>query len=58
MKKSFIKRILESSDKKKEVVDGLKKRYKYLKSKNFKEQESNQMKYIKFQFRNLVIKRV
>ena len=58
MKKSFIKRILESSDKKKEVVDGLKKRYKYLKSKNFKEQESNQMKYIKFHLRKLGVKRV
>ena len=53
MRKSFIKRILESSDKKKEVIDGLKKRYKYLKSKNFKEQESNQMKYIKFHLRKL-----
>ena len=52
MRKKIIKRILESGSKK-EVIDRLKKRYKYLKSKNFQEQESNQMKYVKYHIRKL-----
>lgn len=53
MKKSFIKRILETSDTKKEMIDRLKKRYKYLSSKAWKGNESNQMKYIKFHLKKL-----
>ncbi len=56
MKKSFIKRILETSDTKKEMIDRLKKRYRYLRSKNYKEEISNQMKYIKFHLRKLGVK--
>jgi hypothetical protein len=53
MRKGTIRRILESSDTKKESIDRLKKRYKYLRSKNYKEQLSNQMKYIEFHLRKL-----
>ena len=58
MKKKTIKRILESSDKKKEVIDALKKRFKYLKSKAWMGNESNQMKYIKFHLRKLGVKTI
>lgn len=58
MRKRTIKRILESSDKKKEIVDALKKRYKYLKSKNYAQNESNQTKYIKFHLRKLGVKTI
>ena len=58
MKKKNIKRILESSDIKKKVVDALKKRYKYLKSKNYAQNESNQTKYIKFYLRKLGVKTI
>jgi hypothetical protein len=53
MKKSFIRGILETSDTKKETIDRLKKRYKYLSSKAWMGNESNQMKYIEFHLRKL-----
>jgi hypothetical protein len=58
MKKSFIRGILETSDTKKETIDRLKKRYKYLKSKNYAQNESNQTKYIKFHLRKLGVKTI
>ena len=58
MKKGIIKRILESSNTKKETIDRLKKRYKYLKSKNYAQNESNQTKYIKFHLRKLGVKTI
>lgn len=58
MRKGTIRRILNSSDKKKEVIDALKKRYKYLSSKAWMGNESNQMKYIKFHLRKLGVKTI
>jgi len=58
MKKNLIKRILETSDTKKEMIDRLKKRYKYLSSKAWMGNESNQIKYIKFHLRKLGVKRI
>jgi len=53
MKKKSLKRILNSGDSKKEMVNQLNKRYKYLKSKNYFDQPSNQMKYISFHLKRL-----
>jgi hypothetical protein len=55
MKKVSIKRLinLEEKDGLKNTIARLKKRYKYLKSKAFMSNESNQMKYIKFHLRKL-----
>ena len=56
MKKSFVRRIYNSGLNKKEMIDQLKKRYKYLKSKNYFDQPSNQMKYISFHLKKLGVK--
>ena len=55
MRKGTIKRLinLEEKDGLKHTITRLKKRYKYLKSKAYMHQESNQMKYIKFHLRKL-----
>jgi hypothetical protein len=53
MRKGFIKRLYNSGFSKKEMIDQLKKRYKYLKSKNYFDQPSNQMKYIAFHLKKL-----
>ena len=55
MRKNTIKRLinLEETEGKKKTVDRLRKRYKYLKEKNFKTGISNQMKYIGFHLKRL-----
>ncbi len=53
MKKKTLKRIIDSEDSKKEKIDKLKKRHKYLASKSYKDQASNQMKYIKYHLKRL-----
>lgn len=44
---------LEETDGLRESIERLKKRFEYLKSKNYIKHESNQMKYIKFHLRKL-----
>jgi hypothetical protein len=58
MKKHPIKRLinLEEKEGKKNSITRLHKRYKYLKSKNLKIDESKQMKYIKFHLKKLEAK--
>lgn len=55
MRKRGIKRLINLEEKEgtKKSVDRLRKRYKYLKSKNFKIGISNQMKYINFHLKRL-----
>lgn len=55
MKKESIKRLinLEEKEGKRKSIKRLQKRYKYLKSKNFKIGISNQMKYINFHLKKL-----
>lgn len=55
MKKRKIKKMinLEEKEGKKNSIEKLHKRYKYLKSKNFKIGISNQMKYINFHLKKL-----
>lgn len=53
MKKKMLKRIIDSDDSEKNKIDRLRKRYKYLKEKNTKIEESNQMKYINFHLKKL-----
>jgi hypothetical protein len=55
MKKGSIKQMinLEEKEGKRLSIERLQKRYKYLKSKNYKIGESNQMKYIKYHLKML-----
>jgi len=53
MKKRMVKRLLTLGENKKKKVDILKKRYNYLKSKNYKDQPNNQMKYINYHLKKL-----
>jgi hypothetical protein len=55
MRKMRIKRLinLEEKEGKRKSIERLQKRYKYLKSKNYQSQDSNQMKYINFHLKKL-----
>lgn len=44
---------LEEKEGKRKSIERLQKRYKYLGSKNFKDTQSNQMKYIKYHLKQL-----
>lgn len=55
MRKMKIKKLinLEEKEGKRKSIERLQKRYKYLGSKNFKDTQSNQMKYIKYHLKQL-----
>jgi hypothetical protein len=58
MRKMKIKRLinLKEKDGLKHSINRLKKRYRYLQSKTFMNNKSNQMKYILFHLRDLGVK--
>jgi hypothetical protein len=58
MRKRSIKRLinLEEKEGKKNSIEKLHKRYKYLKNKTHMGHESNQMKYINFYLKKLGVK--